>query len=207
MSRTKLTLLWMLIATGVAPARDLAADVRAVFSAKCAACHGSTLAKPQGRFGYVLDLARVASNREMVIPSAPEESEMWELVRRGEMPPEDSPAGPLTPAQKETIRAWIAAGAPSGVRDEDSTVSPPGTPPSSATPLTGTLRRLGQFHVILVHFPIALLIAAAAGEVWSVLRGRTTSAPAVHFCVVAGAASAVAAAGLGWLDAWGGAGV
>src|SRR5262249_18287321 len=170
------------------------------------ACHGSNLARPKGRFGYVLDLARVAGNREMVIPSAPDESEMWELVRRGEMPPEDSPAGPLTADQKETIRAWIAAGAPTGVPDDDSTVSPPDTTPSSSTTLTVTLRRLGRFHVVLVHFPIALLIAAAAGEIWSVLRGRSTPAPAVHFCVVLGAASAVAAAGLGWLDAWGGAG-
>src|SRR5256885_11961478 len=109
MSRARLTVLWMLTMSGAAPAGDLADEVRAVFSAKCAACHGSNLAKPKGRFGYVLDLARVASNREMVIPSAPDESEMWELVRRGEMPPEDSPAGPLTADQKQTIRAWIAA--------------------------------------------------------------------------------------------------
>jgi uncharacterized membrane protein len=66
---------------------------------------------------------------------------------------------------------------------------------------------LGRLHVILVHFPIALLIAAAAGEAWSACRGRTAPAPAVHFCVVLGAAGAVIAAALGWLDAWNGAGV
>src|SRR5205809_3770722 len=97
---------------GAAPARDLAAEVRSVFAAKCAACHGSDLAKPKGRFGYVLDLRRVAGNPEMVIPSRPDESELWVLVNRGEMPPPDAPHGPLSTAEKESIRAWIAAGAP-----------------------------------------------------------------------------------------------
>src|SRR5436305_517355 len=121
MSRTKLTVLWVLVACGAAPAGDPAAEVRAVFSARCAGCHGPALAKPKGRFGYVLDLARVAGNREMVVPGTPAESELWELVRRGEMPPDDSPTGPLTADQKESIRAWIAAGAPAG-----------GSPPATA---------------------------------------------------------------------------
>src|SRR3954468_11728660 len=107
MSRTKLAVLWALFASAAAPAGDAAAEVRAVFSAKCAGCHGPSLAKPKGRFGYVLDLARVAGDPEKIIRGAPNESELWELVRRGEMPPEDSPAGPLTGDQKETIRAWI----------------------------------------------------------------------------------------------------
>src|SRR4029077_7923158 len=97
---------------GAAPAandqRDLASEVLEVFSAKCTGCHGPNLAKPKGRFGYVLNLARVASNREMVVPSSPDESELWELVHRGEMPPADAPTGALTAAQKEVIRAWIA---------------------------------------------------------------------------------------------------
>jgi uncharacterized membrane protein len=191
---------------GAALAGDLAAEVRTVFAARCTACHGPELPKPKGRFGYVLDLARVAGNREMVVPGAPEESELWELVRRGEMPPDDSSTGPLTAGQKEVIRAWIAAGALAPASDGAATVSPPDAAPSGGTALTRTLRRLGRFHVVLVHFPIALLIAAAAGEAWSVRCGRTTPAPAVHFCVMLGAAGAVAAAGLGWLDAWGGGG-
>src|SRR5882672_5752535 len=80
--------------------RDLATEVRAVFAAKCAGCHGPNLAKPKGRFGYILDLKRVAGNREMVVPSFPEESELWELVRHGEMPPEESPTGPLSNVEK-----------------------------------------------------------------------------------------------------------
>src|SRR5947208_1172268 len=86
--------------------RDLGAEVRGVFAAKCAGCHGPDLAKPKGRFGYVLDLRKVASNPEIMIPSRPDESELWVLVSHGEMPPPDSPHGPLSAAEKEIIRAW-----------------------------------------------------------------------------------------------------
>src|SRR5205809_76697 len=127
---------------GAAPARDLAAEVRSVFAAKCVGCHGPDLAKPKGRFGYVLDLARVAGNREMVVPSAPDESELWVLVRRGEMPPDDSPAGPLTKEQQEVIRVWIAAGAPAAASGAPDTNPPPTADPSEgASSATRALRR------------------------------------------------------------------
>jgi mono/diheme cytochrome c family protein len=62
----------LLATPALASAGDTAAEVRAVFSAKCAACHGPGLTRPKGRFGYVLDLARVAGNREMVVAGAPD---------------------------------------------------------------------------------------------------------------------------------------
>src|ERR1700722_17056935 len=102
------------IATAQSGARmaDIGNEVRGIFASKCAACHGPDLPKPKGRFGYVLDLRRVAENPEMVIPLRPTESELWVLVQRDEMPPSDSPHGPLPPEQKEVIRAWISGGAP-----------------------------------------------------------------------------------------------
>jgi uncharacterized membrane protein/mono/diheme cytochrome c family protein len=213
MSGMKLTILWTLAASAAAPAADPAAEVRAVFAARCAGCHGPALAKPKGRFGYVHDLARVAGNREMVVPGAPDESELWELVRRGEMPPEDSPTGPLTADQKEAIRTWIAAGAPAGELPSVAAASSAADKPPATSALAWSFRRFGRLHVVVVHFPIALLIAAAVGEAWSARRARrrvvggAPLAPAVHYCVVLGAIGAVAAAALGWLDAWGGAGV
>jgi mono/diheme cytochrome c family protein/uncharacterized membrane protein len=189
-------------------AGDLPSGVRAVFAAKCAACHAPDLRNPKGRFGYVMDLARVASNREMIVPFVPEESELWELIRRGEMPPEGSPSGRLTSEQKETIRAWIAAGAPA--KPGAATMAAvPVEPPELETPGEATISKtlkhalglLGRFHILVVHFPIGLLIAAVAAELFSAWRADRTPAPAVHVCVLLGAAGAVVAAALGWLHA------
>ncbi len=179
-----------------------------MFAAKCTACHGPNLAKPKGRFGYVTDLARVVANREIVVPSAPEESQLWELVRRGEMPPDDSPAGPLSAEQKETIRAWIAAGAPAeesktagsvAPPDDQATLHEPGQLAASYFHLL--LSRLGRFHILVIHFPIALLLGAALAEMWLAIQQRRAPSPVVRFCVLLGAASAAVAAALGWLHA------
>ena len=194
--------------TGPGGQRDLVSEVRAVFAAKCAGCHGPTLAKPRGRFGYVLDLSRVAGNREMVVPFAPKESELWELVSRGEMPPADSPTGALTSEQKELIRTWIAAGAPaaSSVSSQDYGSEGPVAVqdiglPTASTPHTSFLEWIGKFHLLFLHFPIALMLAAAAAESWSmVLRSRVPS-PAVRFCVFLGAIAVLATVPLGWLHA------
>jgi uncharacterized membrane protein/mono/diheme cytochrome c family protein len=191
-----------LAAPAAAGTRDLAAEVRAVFTEKCSGCHGPNLAKPQGRFGYILDLARVASNREMVVPSYPEESELWELVRRGEMPPEESPAGPLSVEEKETIHAWIAAGAPAESPVVAATDPPETTSASSSSSqMPSILCRVGPFHVVAVHFPIALLIAAALAEFGSLFRAGRTPLSAVRFCVWLGASSAAITALLGWIHA------
>jgi len=90
--------------------------VRGIFQAKCAGCHGPDLPRPRGRFGYVLDLKRLAADPEKIVPGRPAESELWALVEHNEMPPPDAPRGPLTPSEKETIRAWIETGVPDSAK-------------------------------------------------------------------------------------------
>jgi len=182
--------------------RDLVSETRSIFSAKCAGCHGPNLPKPKGRFGYVLDLARVAANREMVVPSFPDESELWELVHRGEMPPEESPTGPLSEREKETIHDWIAAGSPAE-SIESTAADPTKTSPASSPPAVEKriLHWLGPFHLVVLHFPIALLISSAVAELWSALRGNHALMPWIRFCVLCGTVSAVITATLGWIHA------
>jgi uncharacterized membrane protein/mono/diheme cytochrome c family protein len=188
--------------SALAGERDLATEVRSVFSAKCAGCHGPNLARPKGRFGYVLDLGRLARDPEKVIPSSTDESELWELVRREEMPPEESPTGPLSNAEKEIIHDWIAAGAPADTIVSAAANPPEAKPPSSPPSLTkSVLRRAGPFHLVVLHFPIALFIAAAIAEFRGTVLGSRTLTPAVRFCVLMGAVSAVIAASLGWIHA------
>jgi uncharacterized membrane protein len=70
--------------------------------------------------------------------------------------------------------------------------------PAGVPPL---LAWIGRFHPTTVHFPIALLIAAALGELLVLRRGGSQFEHAVRFCVWLGAIGAVVAAALGWLFA------
>jgi mono/diheme cytochrome c family protein len=193
------------------PAGDLGAEVRGVFAARCAGCHGPDLPRPKGRFGYVLDLRRVAGNPELVVPGRPDESELWHLVRHGDMPPADTPYGPPTAAEKDVIRAWVAAGAPEAlpVSGTPPATTTPGPSPAegAAPPPRRVVRWLGKFHLLLLHFPIALVLAAGVGEVVAAWRGSRGPAPAVRFCLSLAAVAAVPTVALGWLHAAGGGGV
>jgi hypothetical protein len=63
------------------------------------------------------------------------------------------------------------------------------------------LRWIGKFHIPIIHFPIALVMAAAMGELWALWRGSRSPSAVVRFCVLLGAGGAVAAVVLGWLHA------
>jgi hypothetical protein len=177
---------------------DPGADVRAVFAARCARCHGPDVSVPRAGFGYVLDLDRLRANPELVVPSRPDESTLWQMVHGGEMPPPNSPTGPLRASEKEVIRAWIAAGAP-----VESTSEPQANAPPAASAGRRTLVWLGKFHLVVVHFPIALLLAGLVGEAWSLWKQSRAPSPVVRFCLALGGLSAVATVGLGWLFALG----
>jgi uncharacterized membrane protein/mono/diheme cytochrome c family protein len=192
--------------------RDLGAEVHDIFARKCASCHGSDLPKPKGRFGYVLDLKRVASNPEMIIPGRADESELWVLVSRGEMPPPDASHGPLTATEKEAVRGWIAAGALEP-RVGTGGASPAPAPaesaaaPTALAPADRLVRLLGRFHLLFVHFPIALVLAAVVGEFLSWRRGtRELSAP-VGFCLALAAVAVVPTVVFGWFHAASGNGI
>jgi uncharacterized membrane protein len=64
--------------------------------------------------------------------------------------------------------------------------------------MTGLWAILGDLHPILVHFPIALVLTAAAAEVLFVVRRRTEFGDAARFMVIAAAcmAAPTALAGL-----------
>lgn len=70
------------------------------------------------------------------------------------------------------------------------------------TDVERALAWLGKLHPALTHFPIALLIAAAVGELWGLVGGnRRALQPAVRYCAGLGAAAALVTAVLGWLYA------
>jgi len=60
------------------------------------------------------------------------------------------------------------------------------------------IRWLGRFHPATVHFPIALLTAAAVAGVLRLATGRSVLDSISRFCIWFGALSAVGAGTLGW---------
>jgi hypothetical protein len=149
----------------------------------------------------VLDLKRVAGNPDLVVPFKPEESKLWTLIRDDEMPPQDAKGGPLAREEKEVIRAWVASGAPAASSPSLPGPTLPATHPLELSAVKRLFRWLGRFHIPAVHFPIALLAAAALGEVWAAWRAVRIPESAVRFGVLLGAGGAVFAATLGWLHA------
>jgi mono/diheme cytochrome c family protein len=184
---------------------ELPSRVRSIFLAKCSECHGRGLSRPRAAL-YLDKLGQLAANPEWVVPHEPEKSYLWALIRDDDMPAKGAKAGPLNAQEKEIIHAWIAAGAPvppssaSLAHDSTGTVTP--EPAIEPQPLTTRLfALLGRFHILVIHFPIALLMAAAFAETIAAWRGSWVPSPAVRFCVLMGATSALTAVALGWLHA------
>jgi hypothetical protein len=173
------------------PAADPGRNVLAIFSAKCAACHDASQGKSKGQFGYVLDLGRLADNSKLIVRFHPEQSKLWKLIAEEEMPPEESKAGSLSEDQKKVIRSWIEQGAPAGMAKRMGA--------GRMSFLPRSLGWLGRFHVVVVHFPIAFLMAAAMAEAWQTWRGGADLTGSIRFAVLLGTAGALAAAILGWM--------
>ena len=178
----------------------LAAEVSKIFEAKCADCHGGHLPKPKGKFGYVLDLKRVAANSDYVVRGNPEKSELYVLVRNEEMPGEDTDVPPLTAEEKKTVAAWVLAGAPHELPAGFSTgsVAAEKNPEPKMSFLHRLSNWLGKFHPVSTHFPVALLMTAVLAEALAWWLKRDEWMLLVRFLTVLGALSSVPTTVLGW---------
>jgi mono/diheme cytochrome c family protein len=94
-------------AAGQSPSQSSASAAAAILTNHCLKCHGPD--QPKGG----LDLSRRASALKggksgvVLVPNSPDESMLIDKIADGEMPPKTA----LAPAQVETIRAWVQAGA------------------------------------------------------------------------------------------------
>ena len=203
---------------------ELAWQVYRLFQRSCANCH-SGHRKPKGGFGFVLDLPRLARTPDYVMRGNPDASYLYEVIVETDpefmMPPQDAEEPRLTAAEAELVRAWIAGGA--GLGDWDGTEAVESLPQdageaaaTSVEPVTaidasaepgadepGPARLLGKVHPLLVHFPIALLIAALLAELVA-LCAPSLLGPgggATRLCLWIGTVGAVGAVVSGWLNA------
>lgn len=204
---------WGLAATCATPAAEPATAAKApdawqvylIFEKSCVGCHGGHLAKPKGKFGYVLDLPRLIKEAH-IHPHEPEKSDLFQaLVSTDEeekMPPPDSDGPMPTAAQIELIRTWIANGAV--VDDTLASTETATTPAAPAPPAEHPLgQKLGRLHPVLVHFPIALLLCATGTELLSRLMraNRGWLQGATRGSLWFAAFGALFTVGSGWLNA------
>jgi uncharacterized membrane protein len=177
--------------------------VRDIFEAKCLDCHGPELPRPKGKFGYVLDLKRVADNPDYVVRGVPEKSEIYVMVRDDEMPGEDANVPPLTPSEKELVKRWVEIGAPYELPAANEPAPMQVAAPRELEMPTWkrTIRWIGRFHPVSTHFPVALMYVAVIAEAFAWWTRRESWMQTVRFLVVLGAMGGVVTAGLGWINA------
>ena len=107
-------LLWMLPACLATAAEkpSFNRDVRPILAENCFACHGPDSASRKADLR--LDRRKVAVKIGAIVPGKPDESEMIHRIfasDKDEVMPPPSVHKQLTAAQKERLKAWIAAGA------------------------------------------------------------------------------------------------
>jgi uncharacterized membrane protein len=184
----------------------LAGKVHEIFEAKCLDCHGPELPRPKGKFGYVLDLKRVAENPDYIERGKPDKSELYKMVFNDEMPGEDANVPPLTKDEKEIVKQWIELGAP-----EAPQIAAESTPTPAARTAEGkvqmpvwkkALRWIGRMHPVSTHFPVALMFVAVFAESLAWWTRRDSWLQTVRFLVVLAALGAISAAALGWINAY-----
>jgi WD40 repeat protein/mono/diheme cytochrome c family protein len=101
--------LLLALGAGARAAEDaLPGRAQAILRARCYRCHGQEGAA-KGGFGYVLDRDRLVA-RGKVVPGKPDDSELYQRIHDGDMPPVKYPR----PGKEElqVLRQWIEAGAP-----------------------------------------------------------------------------------------------
>src|SRR6266851_5636145 len=88
----------------------LAVKAQAILKASCSRCHGQE-SPAKGKFDYILDRDKLVAHKK-VVPGNPAESELYQRIRKGEMPPKGQQIRP-NPSELALLQHWIEAGAPS----------------------------------------------------------------------------------------------
>jgi Protein of unknown function (DUF1549)/Protein of unknown function (DUF1553)/Planctomycete cytochrome C len=99
------------VATGHADEPLFERDVLPVLTAHCLKCHGREARKASLDLRTMALAARGGESGPVVKAGAPQDSPLFGRIADHSMPPEGEL--PLTPAQIEVVRRWIATGAPS----------------------------------------------------------------------------------------------
>ncbi|MBS0207885.1 MAG: DUF1553 domain-containing protein [Planctomycetes bacterium] len=86
---------------------DFARQVGPVLAKRCAGCHNPGEHQAGLDLTQLENLLRGGESGPALVPGKPDESLIWQRISSDEMPPKT----PLTPAERELVRAWIKSGA------------------------------------------------------------------------------------------------
>ena len=192
---------------------------------RCASCHGPDSEQPKAVRGWADagDLPATFADGELIVPGDPDSSDVFISIEDMAMPPDDSDVPQLNAEEQALIARWIRAGAAlpmeevsaaeEGSTAEVVTAEEPAAAVEEPVPedvaqkpapekswMTQPWPKwIGRFHPTVVHFPIALLVAALVAEVLSKLLKKPELRPAATFCYTLGALGSVPSAAFGWL--------
>jgi len=183
---------------------ELTRDVQQIFERSCAECHDASRGKPDGGFGFVTDLEKLAGDPDYILPGDAENSEIYLLMIDPDeefvMPPPKSEVPKPTEAEILQVQNWIDIGAPAP-EPPSAEVSPTPTPEPVKRPFSWN-RLLAHSHPLVVHFPIAMLFGAFLAHILS-FGGKwfDWANGATRFCLWIGFFGAVASVVSGWINA------
>ncbi len=186
---------------------DFEGQIKPLIAQRCLRCHGPEEQEADFRM----------DDRQVVFyyiePGDPDGSELHERLISDDpelmMPPPDE-GGPLAEEEVVLLRDWISQGAN---WPEGTTIEPP--PPEVEAKAQEEIQQkkqqqdrqesswqlvweiAGLLHPLLVHFPVALLIAGAIFGIFG-FRGESPMSDAAYYCLWLGALGAVLAAASGW---------
>jgi mono/diheme cytochrome c family protein/uncharacterized membrane protein len=175
--------------------------VRPLFQQHCVRCHGADgsgkrVRRPQRNIPNFTDGAWQARRSD---------AELLASILDGKGQRMEGWRDKITAEQALALVAYVRQLAAHSESPEPKQQEVPTSPESmaQAEPPPGFFEKLiawlGNLHPPIVHFPIALISAAAMAELLSMLTGKSVFEPAARYCVWFGFLGAVAAGVLGWL--------
>ncbi len=172
---------------------------RELFRKRCVKCHGAdgTGNKARDRFPEIPDFTNISWQARRT------DARLLESILDGkgeDMPPV---RGKISEQQARGLVAFVRAFAPTPGKPEQAEQEGPGLDelPEAVPPrglFAKLIRWLGKLHPPAVHFPIALLTAAAVAELLRMATGKPAFDAITRYCIWFGTLTAVIAGALGW---------
>jgi mono/diheme cytochrome c family protein/uncharacterized membrane protein len=165
-----------------------------LFRKHCVKCHG---ADGSGRPVRKLQ-PQIPDFRSTAWQARHTDTQLLTSIRDGKNKEMPAWRGKISDEQARGLVTHVRAFAPTseGSEPEEQEEAEEDVPPKGF--LARLISWLGMFHPPAVHFPIALLGAAAVAEMLRMITGKPPFEAASRFCVWCGFVTAVAAGSLGW---------